>query len=72
MTDFLFTKTGKIILAVVFTVAVVLLMFTTYESDGVLRYENGEVICHGTKHWKKWNPSFFKFECDDRKMIIFE
>lgn len=72
MTDFLFTKTGKIILAVVFTVAAVLLMCTTYESDGVLRYENGDVICHGKNHWKKWKPSFFKFECDDGKMIIFE
>ena len=72
MTDFLFTITGQIILAVVFTIAAVLLMFTTYESDGVLRYENGDVICHGKEHWKKWKPSFFKFECDDGKVILID
>jgi len=72
MADFLFTKTGKIILAVAFTLAAVLLMITTYKSDGVLRYENGDVICHGKQHWKKWKPSYFKLECEDGKIIIFD
>lgn len=40
--------------------------------DGVLRYENGDVICTGTKHYKKWNQSFFKFKCNDGKTILFD
>lgn len=76
MTDFLFSKNGNIIIAVFILIAFVLLSLmnykSTYESKGVLSYENGDVICYGTRHWKKRNPSFFKFECEDGKIIRFE